>query len=333
MFWWELMAPIAPETIETMLALMPYRKLDPSIVIGPGVREAIIAAATLRGESIAEFANNIEEFGRGITLEQASTYTFRTPYYQLSGVQDRSHKGWNGFQEHHWQATLSRDAIVFTNAPGGVGFNQFTGGWQPCSRICKNVGIIQYDRRGTSIGTELINYLAHMGLNYAKGDRPYTHAYFPQWAFDETITEGHWVFGRKGDAYIALYSINPIFWISDIEIWAIGQKNLWLTELGAKNEWGSFQTFINAILGAELQVESEAIGYRVSYHSPSQGRIISHWEGDMYVNDLLVSFTPYARFDNKYCYQQFGTELTEIFFGTKRLTLDFSICLRSYVGL
>jgi hypothetical protein len=330
MFWWEMMAPIAPETIETTFKLMEYRHLDPSIVIGPFVKEIMKFASLISGISLPELANKIYPFTRGITLESVSTYTYRTPFYQLSGIQDRDHRGMNGFQEHHWQATLDKNAYIFTSSPGGLGFNRFTGGWQPKTVFYKNVGIIQYDRVGDTAEVNTINLLANIGLNMVRGDRPYNHAYFPKWAFDEVLKKGNWIFGMKNNGYVALYSQNPTFWVSDYELWSWGQKNLWIVELGDVYQYNTFANFTDVIFKNHITCNNLKVGYDVTYSSKSIGLMNVRWEDSLKIDGIEPFSLPYKRYDNKYCTQEFGTNTTQIEFDDSILILDFDNCIRDY---
>jgi len=47
------------------------------------------------------------------------------------------------------------------------------------------------------------------------------------------------------------------------------------------------------------------------------------WEGPMMVNGSAVDLGPYARWDNPYCYQVFGENVTRIRFNDTQLVLDF----------
>ena len=257
-------------------------------------------------------------------LESVSTYTYRTPYYQLSGAQDY-HKGMNGIQEHIWQASLDETAIVYTNSPGGVSPQEFTGGWKPRATLHENVGIFQYDRLATSLLGELV----FLYLEY----KPYTHAYFPQWAFDSVEQHGKWTFGSKGDSYIALYSHEKTHWESDyIELRSSGKKNAYIVELASIEDYATFEDFIEAILGAELKVKHLEIGFDIIYDSPSQGTIIVAWEGPMIVDHQNVDLGPFPRFDNDFCYQEFGTNITLIEFESQSLELDFDNGIRTYTS-
>ena len=73
-------------------------------------------------------SGRVEDMSRGVALEAISTYTYRTPHWQLSGAQDYKPGSWTG-QVHIWQATLDRDAYVFTTYPGGLEGDYMAGDW------------------------------------------------------------------------------------------------------------------------------------------------------------------------------------------------------------
>ena len=147
--------------------------------------------------------------------------TYQTPHYQLSCAQD-FRPGGLGYQQHVWQATLSTDAVVFTNQPGGYSQSSahserpnFWAGnkWLPRAAQHKNVLVC---------------------LHRAPADAPlpFSHAYFPRKAFDQVQENGNWVFARLGESYLALYSQKKPHWHGDDELRAEAHKNIWLCELG-----------------------------------------------------------------------------------------------------
>ena len=321
-FWWGMSAPAASAVIDGSLRIMDIYELDPALIFNEELFVDILQTfAKMRGCSLSEYCNLLRDITLGVTLETVSTYTYRTPYYQLSGAQDH-HKGMNGLQEHIWQATIDSNAIVYTSCPGGISMQEFTGGWMPRAALYKNVGVIQYDRGYQLPEAELLCLLL--------GGKMYTHAYFPCWAFDEVTQSGKWTFGRKGDSYIALYSDRPTIWKSDYELFAFGKKNLWVVELGCKSDNGSFTKFQSDILNAMVTISEETQGYDVFYESPSQGDVTVSWDGPLKVNDNEIDIGPYLRFDNKYCQQDFGTTKTIIEFDSQRLELDFDNITRWY---
>ncbi|MHA1323297.1 MAG: hypothetical protein ACTSRL_10910 [Candidatus Helarchaeota archaeon] len=329
MFWWSMSAYLNSETIEETIRILEKYGIDPMTACGPQLLLDLLKfLAFIHGQSLSQYSESLKLITQGVTLEAADCYTYRTPYYQLSGAQDHQ-KGMNGMQEHIWQASLDDDAYIFTNSPGGItkGFDElWVGGWKPRATLYKNVGIIQYDRETMPLEVEILIFF----LNLFTGGKFYQHAYFPRWAFDEVRTQGKWTFGSKGGGFVALYSYENAWWESDYEIRVNGFKNVWIVELGSIVEYGTFDNFTNLINQAPILVTPEAIGYRVNYRSPSQGLIQVAWEGPMNVNGTNIDLGPYPRFDNNYCYQEFGTNKTIIQFETQRLELNFDNSSRIY---
>ncbi len=322
-FWWEMAGPVAPPTVDLTFATMAKYGIKPEIVCGTGIPEILQIGSALRGLTLREYSELLGLITRGTVLGTVNTYTYRTSRYQLSGVQDRM-KGYAGFQEHYWQASLDDDAYVFTCAPGGLGFRPFTGGWKPRTTFYKNVGVIQYDRPLMPVEGELASFLIDGGINMIYGERPYNHAYFPRWAFDTVVSVGKWTFGARNGSYVALYSEQPTYWASNYDLTALGRKNVWIVELGSVDEQGSFQHFINLISSAGVRADRLGLGYDISYQSPSRGSVHVAWDGEMRINGIGVDLGDYPRFNNTYCYQPFNTTMTFIHFGAQNLTLDFT---------
>ncbi|MBN2150855.1 MAG: hypothetical protein JW839_05405 [Candidatus Lokiarchaeota archaeon] len=327
-FWWQMAGPVAPPTIEVTFATMEKYGIKPEIVCGTGIPEILRTGSALRGLSLAAYSELLSTITRGTVLGKVNTYTYRTNRYQLSGVQDRM-KGYSGFQEHYWQASLDDDAYVFTCAPGGLGFRPFTGGWKPRTTLYKNVGVIQYDRPLMPVEGEIAAFLIDGAINMMYGERPYNHAYFPRWAFDEVRTAGKWTFGSRNGSYVALYSEQPTFWASDYDLSVLGRANAWIVELGSVDEHGTFQHFVDLVSAAIVGVARLGIGYDVTYQSPSRGAVHVAWDGPMTVNGAAVDLGDYPRYDNPYCYQVFNTTTTFIHLGGQNLTLDFAAGTRT----
>ena len=347
-YWWTMSALLAPYVIDSSLELM--ERYDMSGGLG-GIDDNLIQSfvkflAKTHFTTPTGYSKMISALSEGIMLSSASTYTYRTPYYQLSGVQDHQ-KAMNGLQELIWQANLDRYATVFTNSPPGLRGEDYMGGWKPRATFYKNVGIIQYDREpqlplveialfGAGTIKSIIEqfYTGNGDLLEALKEmeiKAYTRAYFPKWAFDEVITKDHWIFARKDDGYVGLYSLKTPSWNeNNIEIRASGKQNLWIVEMGSKAENGSFESFMEGLTGAKITAKVKVKGYDVKYESPSQGLVNVGWDGPMLVAGKNISIGTYKRFDNKYCSQEFGTEKTVIDFNGKSLELDFANATRTY---
>jgi hypothetical protein len=326
--WWNMSGLVGPKVIDGSLYLM--KKYDMRGCLG-GLNDDLVAtliriASAVHLTNPAGYSKMLGDVTRGIMLESASTYTYRTPDYQLSGVQDHQ-KGMNGLQELIWQASLDPYATVFTNSGPTLRGENYMGGWKPRATLYRNVGIIQYDR-----DLQLPEIEAALMI---LGIEPYNIAYFPKWAFDdEVISKGHWTFGHKGDGYVGLYSfIKPVWQENNIELRVPGKQNLYIVEMGSRSENGSFEAFMDGLSGAKIQAAIKCKGFDVKYHSPSQGLVSVGWDGPMIVNGSPVDIGPYKRFDNKYCSQEFGTEKTIIDFAGKSLELDIANATRMYYDM
>ena len=325
MFWWPMSTLAAGPVIEPTLDLINTYDIDPNLVFEDELLVDLLKfAADLYGVSLSEVCTFFKEATQGVALEETNTYTYRTPYYQLSGAQDHQ-KGFMGMQEHIWQASLDEYATVFTNSHGGFRGEDHVGGFKPRATLYKNVGVIQYDRLCQSLILDLVYTIL--------GFKDITQAYFPQWAFNEVIQQGKWTFGRRLDSYIAFYSDEPQTWEDDIYLTSQGKKNVYIVELGSVNEYGTFTSFMSSILAARVSVRQLSVGYSVEYVSPTQGLVKVAWDGPMTVNGTQVDLGPYARFDNDFCFQAFDSLKTTIQYGTMTLELDFENATRTYTQL
>jgi len=285
-------------------------------------------------------------------LNQVNTYTCRTADYMLSTAQDYR-KGLRGSQTHIAQATLGERAIVFTQHPAYLpvaagdpippdwdwrqrdepGPGYWTGnGSEPRSAQHENVVIQIYAPQYSS--------RAVPGFGY----RQETHAYVPHAHFDEVVQEGNWTFARKGDGYVALFSLLPTGWRGGqpdvfenaglpFDLVASGSaQNVWITECGRAAEWGSFAGFRSAFSGATVtarplgDVDGDRMpdGYDVEYASPSQGRMTFGWHAPLVVAGVEVSLTDYDRFENPFVRTAFEKTRYEVRDGRYGLILDFA---------
>ena len=313
MFWWGHTGYIAPDIIDGSLQLIDdYNMWEGNTWSGVAFLKPLVGTPIPR--AVAEL---VEPMSRGIMLEGVDTYTYRTPHYQLSGAQGYKPTAWTG-QVHVWKAVLDPDAYVFTTYPGGTDGDTaggpWTGGFLPRALFFENVGVIQYRRPRVPFLDSLLF-------------TDYSHAYVPRSSFDEFVETEHWVIGRKGEGYVALYSQTPPQWSEENDAeWIAGSKeNVWIVELGDAESSGEFDDFVGDILGAQVQVRQA-----VTYDSPSQGTVQVGWAGPMTVAGEVVDTGPYARWDNDYAQQPFGTAVTDIELDGQRLELDFEKGRRRY---
>ncbi|MBD3353698.1 MAG: hypothetical protein GF364_19595 [Candidatus Lokiarchaeota archaeon] len=329
---WSTAATIHETIIDETFEFIEKYNIDPVSFIGPGIPEIIKTSAFLRGITVNELASKMDELTTGIGMEKVDTYTYRTPYYQLSGAQDY-HKGFAGIQEFIWQATLDLDVFVYTNAPGGFDFKggSFIGGWMPRGGFYKNLGIIMYDHGSQIIESKIATGALSNAMNFIGGNRYNNHAYFPRWHFDSVIQKNGWTFGELDGSYIGLYCSQPTFWANNIELVALGSACCWIVELGSEAEYSSFNNFISQVSTASVTIDKLNTGFDVSYNSPSRNLVEFGWEGDLIVDGNPFDLSTDYRWDNKYAQTPYGSPVTVIQHGGSSLTLNFTDATRTYV--
>ena len=259
---------------------------------------------------IAEHGKLVDMHLDRFALSEANIETYRTKDYMLSCALDYR-KGAPGYQQHIWQATLGNKALVYTNHPGGKNLRWSPNYWAgneilPRAVQSKNVVICIYN----------------IPVNQ-KND--FSHAYFPVKAFDEVHISGSWIFGRKEDGYVALYSRNTADLRADdrgevCDLLAKGRQNIWICETGSKSQWGSFSKFIEAISAASVHDN----GLDISYESPSEGAISYGWDSPFYVKGKEMLLRWQYRYDNPYCKALFNSTCIEIEKDGEKIILDYN---------
>ncbi len=264
-----------------------------------------------------------KDLSRNVRTE-VNIYTYKTDDYMLSTAQDYN-KGMGGDQHAIWSAALGPEAICFTTHPAneklkGSTPNYWTGsGNLPRSAQHENVHFSLY-KISTRPGIHMTHKLK------------FTHAWLPKDKFDEVTEKGGWIFARKNDGFLALWSKKPYRWqnkgkFTDKEVIAEGKKNVWICELGSKKEYGSFEKFINFVSNAKI----ETSGLDIIYHSPSQGKLEFGWDKPLRQNGRVISLRDYPRYDNKYVKAGFPADVVEIPFGDQKLILDYTNLRREVI--
>jgi hypothetical protein len=237
--------------------------------------------------------------------DDADIYTYKTPDYMLSTAQDHR-KGYGGDQHHIWQASLGPDAICFTTHPGRIG-GPTPNYWEGSGELPRSVQV-------KNLNITLYNIKSVFPALYVPIKNFYTHAWLPKDKFDEVVEKDDWIFARKDDGYLALYSYQPYFWnTAEVEVEgvniqknpddfgrdviALGKQNVWITQLGRKAEDGTFEEFIQKMLTAKLQFGSRM---QVEFDSPGIGVVKVGWDGPLTVDGKPVNIENYPRYDNPY---------------------------------
>lgn len=286
-------------------------------------------------------------------LKEAFTKTYKTANCMLSSVQDYR-KGSVAMQVHSWQATLSEDALVFTQHPGALPVPEQTGAptgwdWQASDEHGKGywTGESSMPRIAQHKDIAVILYAPQYPkrpLGLAQFDyRDETHAYFPVAHFDEVVRRDHWTFGRKDRGYVALWSYRPLKWrdgqpeVYDNKgqpfdlVAEGGAENTFVVQIGDEDEWGSFSAFIESLSSSTIVAEHVADkggdglddGFRVEWDAPKRGKVSFGWDEPFIVSGVEVPLSWEWRFDNPFVRTSFYENRYDVTIGEDRLLLDF----------
>lgn len=240
-------------------------------------------------------------------LSESNIRTYRTPDYLISTSVDYR-PGSPGYQQHIWQATLAGDAHVFTNHPASKSLGVTPNYWAGNARMPRAV-------QHKNLVICIYNASEENGM-------PLTHAYFPKDEFDEVVDKGNWVFARKGDGYLALFSYNSTKWKKNAkgevnDLVAKGSKNVWICEMGSKKEWGNFSKFTKAFSSS---VKFQDLN--VSFVSPSIGKVKFGWNSPFHIKNEIIPLRNEFRFNNLYSKTPFDAKIIKIKKGKEALILN-----------
>ena len=240
-----------------------------------------------------------------------STVTYKTPDYVLSSAQDYR-PGERGGSEQVWQATLGPDALVFANHPGS--FSEAAGrpaGWwsgnDSLPRVAqwKDALIALYD---VPDGCRL----------------PFTHTYFPLYAFDEWTRDGAWAFARKGDGYLALYAAQGMELVvrgqdAHRELRLAGRQNVWLCQMGRQALDGSFREFRERVVAKGPVVN----GLNVEWETVRGEKLSFGWTGHLLVNGEAQDVTAFKHYESLYAVAELPAQTMDIVYGDQLMRLKF----------
>jgi hypothetical protein len=237
------------------------------------------------------------------------TLTRRTPDGLMAAALDHR-PGAMGIQEHLWQVTLSPEAVVFTSYPGN---SQEHGHARPNFWA----GSARLPRVGMHNRSLMCLYRLEPGAGLG-----FSHAYFPVDAFEESVIEGNWAFGRFGDGYVGLWGDGDLRLTqtgrhAGQELRSAGESAAWIATIGSKAEDSDFRQFIERAKRFQPTAESGAVCATIDGEDVRFG-----WEGPMRANGQAVSSEHYPHYDNLYTHTPWGAETMTLAHGGKSLTLE-----------
>ncbi|WP_248927200.1 hypothetical protein [Paenibacillus hamazuiensis] len=234
-------------------------------------------------QELAELTKLSPEEELEFRLEQgkdgyAKLIHYRTGSFVLSSISD-FRAGLKGYQEHVLHLAFSPEAQIWVNHPGeiyshGSGRPSFWAGngYLPKVGQVKGLGILLFN-----IDPE--------------HDADYTHAYFPTYAFTRVEARGSWFFGEREGGYAAVYAaggleLNQTGITRGRELISKGRRNIWLVTAAGREEFGSFEQFVDAMVKMPCEVSTEDLQVRLA--DPRYGEVRFGWQGPLTVNGEAV---------------------------------------------
>ena len=271
---------------------------------------------SINHQLLSEYAYVQDCRSKGITPDtcRGTTYmpavnkvTYKTADYLLSCAQS-FRVGEHGFQQHVWHAQLNGSCGVFTTHPGSMRLGQRPDFWAGNGTFPRAA---QYKDTLFCVYKIEEDALLH-----------FTHLYFPTEYFDQTLEQDGWMFGRKDDGYIAIYSQNayePSKSLPGTEFICDGDENIWICQMSRKAEHGSFENFVQAVSASSLKFS----GLSVQYQTPNRGLVSFGYDEPLTADGKEIPIAGYKRFENPYCTADRFSGVYHIAHAGHELRLDF----------
>jgi endonuclease/exonuclease/phosphatase family metal-dependent hydrolase len=165
-----------------------------------------------------------------------------------------------------------------------------------------------------------------------------THAWFPRSQFKRTSgphaarcnhDSGRWFFGAVAHSYVALFSARETNWThggpwDDREIRAEGPTNIFITQIGSADTFGSFEAFVAAVTTARVHVSGLHGGgeLQCSYDVPNGQRLELHYDGVSRYGGLPVWEDHFPRMHNPFTRISWGQDRYAIQYGGRSVVHD-----------
>jgi hypothetical protein len=289
---------------------------------GMGVYNPHIAATVSLACSTYEFPLHIADIAidpaeeilskeRHAGTPDATLVTYKTGDYLLSSVQDYR-PGERGAEEQVWQATMSPQAVVFSNHPACISEEEaYRPGWWRGNAVLPRVA----QWKDVLIAVYKLPADDWMG---------FTHAYFPVHAFEETMFQGGWAFARMGDGYLAITASCGIEQIKRgpdgyRELRSVGKNNIWLVHMGSKTQDQSFSQFVKKIKAIKPKWQELS----VTCTTLRDEELTFGWEGSLRVNGKKKPLKEDKHISNPYCNADFPANFMDIDYRGDVMRLSF----------
>jgi hypothetical protein len=243
--------------------------------------------------------------------QEANIVTYKTPEYMLSSLQDYR-AGEQGDEEMVWRVTMGAEAVIFATHPGSASESdsRSPGYWAGNGRLPR---VAQWK--------DALAAIYQLDEDDLFG---FTHAYFPVAAFDEYGMRGGWLFGRKGDGYVALTNSHGVAMVMEEryalrEVRAEGRAQCWLVQMGRAALDGDFASFQEKALALPLRFGEGT----VEYTTLRGDHLRFGWQGPLLVNDEVEPLSGFRHYENVYTTTELGSGQMEVQWAGEGLRLDF----------
>jgi hypothetical protein len=257
----------------------------------------------------------------GVAIQKGNTYTFKTPDYSIYTVQAHQ-PGDYADQQHVFGMNVGKHFSIFHNHPAAekevdrqspnywVGYGHFPHAVQERN---VNLSIYNLPNKKGMMESALLDY---------------TRAYFPSHDFDTVIMEHNYLFGQKGETFVAMIGARDFHFRDEAEDDVIqpGKKTFWITEAGSLAEDGSFEAFTRRI--RNNPVAFDTLSMTLAYTS-NQTTYALEFGGAFRVNGEPVD-TEYQRYDSPYVQAERKDPTLTFSFKGQSLYLDFSHAIRRF---
>jgi hypothetical protein len=234
------------------------------------------------------------------SVQHADFCVYRTPEYLLSGLQDHRKSEYES-STHVAQVTLGNKVVIFWSCPhtSGEGSGLRPDYWSGHTALPR---VIQH--RNVMSLTWKLTWRAWM-----------SHCFFEQERFDEVrfvarpaAAQGAWAFARVGGGYVGIYSqhgfvIGSEGQFAGRELQCAAPENTWLVECGREADWGKFDTFVNVLKAAPIEVKNGVI----TYTSPSVGAFVTGWDVKPTISGEPIQLHGYPMVDSAWAHAAFGS--------------------------
>jgi len=280
--------------------------------VAGGVAGAV-AGASVPDFDVVSAADLFSVLTEGSLLTRANLYSHRCGGATLASVQN-FRRGQVNFQGLPCIAALDGGAMVWTSYPsagshatirlplGAYKIDQKLFGANEHDGPNWWTGNVVQPRVAQQRTAAITMYQAPTLQETLFGER--THAWFPKRQFDETRgpesarcnhDSARWFFGRSRDSYVALFCALETDWTSDgawkdTEIRVEGDTNVFITQIGSAQEFGSFETFVAKVGQARVHITGlhSPAQLRCSYEVPLGERLdLAYDDGAFYGGEAL----------------------------------------------